>query len=60
MTSVATPDAPDVHLHKAYLLANMNRDVEARDSLRRFVELAPRDDGRVETIRKGLESKTPR
>lgn len=54
----AAPDAADIHLHRAHLLASMERDQEARASLRRFVELAPRDDERLEEIRKGLESTT--
>jgi hypothetical protein len=54
----ATPNAADIHLHKAYLLGQLDRDLEARASLRRFVELAPRGDPRLEEIQKGLDKKT--
>ena len=48
-------DEPDLHLHRAYLLAHLDRGRDARAALLLFVALAPRDDPRVEEIRQGLD-----
>jgi tetratricopeptide (TPR) repeat protein len=48
------PDEPDLHLHRAYLLAQLDRTTEAQGSLRRFVELADETDPRLDAARRGL------
>jgi tetratricopeptide (TPR) repeat protein len=51
----ALPDEPELHLHRAHLLAQGGeREVEARAALRRFVELASADDPRLSSISASL------
>jgi len=48
------PDDYEIAYQRAYLLAQAGRNIEARDSLRRFIELAPADDPRLPEANRGL------
>ncbi|MEZ6186278.1 MAG: tetratricopeptide repeat protein [Planctomycetota bacterium] len=48
------PQDPELAYQRAYLLAELGRNIEARDSLRRFIELAPADDPRLPEAHRGL------
>ena len=50
-------DEPDLHLHRARLLAQLDRSIEARNALRRFVEVADPSDPRLESVRRGLTTR---
>lgn len=47
-------DAAELHLQRAYLLAQQSRAIEARAALRRFIALAPAGDPRLVEIERRL------
>ena len=50
----ASPDEPELHIQRGYLLAGEERTIEARTNLRKFLDLADPSDPRREQVRAAL------
>ena len=50
----ASPNEPELHIQRGYLLAGEERTIEARTNLRKFLDLADPSDPRREQVRAAL------